>query len=310
MPIEWDIASTDLVYLEDAGRLVRFMESTNVSEMAPHDEVVTSGTGYCLANLGSEYIIYLPDGGSVTADLSDATGTLNVEWYDPKDGTYYDEGTITGGGSEIFTPPFSGDAVLHIVSTVFDTGGGTYPSISGTHTGTIKPIDVIPVQKMYTYPCPGTGGHSEYVRIWNASGTIAEGNWSGYERGWHTVYFDKHFILKENKTYNYTIRTGSYPQIIHMPRANVTGGTITCEEFVDDNGKCYTDWIPAIKLYSAGVASASSSITDARVHAGGDTEPPSTVLCNSINSAVNGLFNALKSIKGLFNCLFYTSKLI
>lgn len=121
MPIEGDIASTEEAYLEDCGRLVSFMESTNINEMAPHDEVVTSGTGYCLANLGGEYVIYLPDGGSITVDLSDATGTLDVEWYDPKGGTYHDEGTVTDRGSETFTPPFSGDAVLHVVSTVFDT---------------------------------------------------------------------------------------------------------------------------------------------------------------------------------------------
>jgi hypothetical protein len=265
--------------------------------MTPSDHLVTSGAAYCLANPGTDYVIYLPDGGSVTIDLSDATGTLNVEWYDPKDGTYYDERTVIGGGRETFTPPFSGDAVLHIVSTVLETGKGTYPSISGTHTGTIKPTDDITVQKMYTYPCRGTGGHSEYVRIWNTSGTIAEGNWSGYEGDWHTISFDKSFLLKANKTYNYTIRTGSYPQIIHKPRANVRGGTITCEEFVDANGKSYNNWMPAIKLYSAEAASVSANITDIMVHdgVGGDTEPLATVLYNSNNSAVEGLFKALKS---------------
>ncbi|MCG7849141.1 MAG: hypothetical protein MIO93_08195 [ANME-2 cluster archaeon] len=116
MPIEWNIASTDEAYLEDCGRLVRFMESTNLSEMVPHDEIVTGGTGYCLANPGGEYVLYLPSGGSVTIDLSDAIGTLDAEWYDPKDGTYYAERTVIGGGSETFTPPFFGDAVLHIVN--------------------------------------------------------------------------------------------------------------------------------------------------------------------------------------------------
>jgi hypothetical protein len=228
--------------------------------MLPNDNLVTSGIAYCLANIGREYVIYLPEGGSVTVDLSDATGTLTVEWYNPRNGTYYDDGTITGGGSESFTPPFSGDAVLHIASTFFDTREGTYPSICGTHTGTIKPTDDITVQKMYTYPCPRTGGHSEYARIWNSSGTIAEGNWSGYEGDWHNIPFDELFILKANETYNYTIRTGSYPQMIHAHTANVVGGTITCVEFLDANGESYDNWIPAIKLYSAGEARASTNI--------------------------------------------------
>jgi len=63
----------------------------------------------------------------------------------------------------------------------------------------------------------GTGGHSEYVRIWNASGTIAGGNWTGYGGDWHTISFDKPFILKANETHKYTICTGSYPQMIHKP---------------------------------------------------------------------------------------------
>ncbi|MCK4624469.1 MAG: fibronectin type III domain-containing protein, partial [Phycisphaerae bacterium] len=45
----------------------------------------------------------------------------------------------------------------------FDTGGGTYPSIRGTHKGNFTPNCDITVNKMYTYPCSGTGGHSEYV---------------------------------------------------------------------------------------------------------------------------------------------------
>ncbi len=49
-------------------------------------------------------------------------------------------------------------------------------------------------------------------------------------------------------TYNYTIRTGSYPQIIHAESEDVTGGRITCMEFVDINGKRHEGWIPAIRL--------------------------------------------------------------
>ena len=41
-----------------------------------------------------------------------------------------------------------------------------------------------------------------------------------------------------------------YPQIIHAPSWNATGGVITCTEFVDVNGKRHADWIPAIKLWS------------------------------------------------------------
>ena len=112
---------TNLQGMAQMKHLYDLFQKVEFWNMSPSDNLVTSGTAYCLANTGQEYIIYLPDGGSVTVDLSDATGALNVEWCDPKDGIYHDEGTVTGGGIETFTPPFSGDAVLHIVSTVFNT---------------------------------------------------------------------------------------------------------------------------------------------------------------------------------------------
>jgi len=132
---------------------------------------------------------------------------------------------------------------------VFDTGTGTYPSIAGTHNGTIMPNVTIAVSKLYTYPCAGTGGHPEHVIIRNESGVIiAEADWKGYQIDGHNISFDVPFTLVANETYNYSIRTGSYPQIIHATSKAVAGGTITCDTFVDANGNIYTDWIPAIRV--------------------------------------------------------------
>ena len=131
----------------------------------------------------------------------------------------------------------------------FDTDTGTYPSISGTHNGTITTNVTIRVSKLYTYPCAGTGGHTEHVIIWNESGVkIAEADWEGYQVDGHNISFDDSFRLVANETYSYIIRTGSYPQIIHAANKTVAGGTITCDTFVDANGNTYTDWIPAIRL--------------------------------------------------------------
>ena len=150
---------------------------------------------------------------------------------------------------------YVGDPLLAVVPPAeqlfFDTEEGSYPSISGTHNGTITitPFCDINISKMYTYHCPGTGGHTEYVKIWRGSEVIAEKTWSGYLGDWHTITFDESFTLYANETYNYTIRTGSYPQIIHKQSHEATGGVITCTEFIDVNGKRYIDWIPAIKLH-------------------------------------------------------------
>ena len=136
-------------------------------------------------------------------------------------------------------------------TAIFDTGtpSNPYPSISGTHTGDIIPSQDITVHKIYTYPCAGTGGHTEYVRIYNESGTIAEAYWSGYQHDWHNITFDESFTLFAERTYHYEIITGSYPQIIHKPEhTTLDGSYINCTSFVDANGKTYTDWILAIRI--------------------------------------------------------------
>ncbi|MCK4736526.1 MAG: hypothetical protein KAT65_29000 [Methanophagales archaeon] len=133
---------------------------------------------------------------------------------------------------------------------VFDTGKpiNPYPSIFGTHNGTPTPNQTIPVHELYTYPCKGTGGHSEYVKIWNSTWNVTA-NWNGYRGDWHNISFNESFTLVKDETYNYTIRTGSYPQIHHTPALPTANGWINCTKFVDANGRVYYDWIPAIKVY-------------------------------------------------------------
>ena len=170
----------------------------------------------------------------------------------PKPGEVYVELTVgtTKDGATLATiiQKLEPSMVFFSVTFTFDTHEGSYPSISGTFSGTIAPSCNLSVSKLYTYPCPGTGGHLEYVRIWNGPLTIAEESWNGYTDDWHNISFNNSFVLYKDETYNYTIRTGSYPQIIHESPFNATGGTITCTEFTDANGKRYEDWIPAIRL--------------------------------------------------------------
>ncbi len=138
---------------------------------------------------------------------------------------------------------------LKVSTSGFDTNepANPYPSIFGTHNGTITPSVTIKVSKLYTYPCVCTGGHTEYVRFWNDSWNVTA-NWSGYNGDWHNVTFGDLAILYAGLTYNYTIKTGAYPQIHHTDRLEIYDGVITCDEFLDANGKGYTNWIPAIRL--------------------------------------------------------------
>jgi len=132
----------------------------------------------------------------------------------------------------------------------FDCGEpkNPYPSITGVHRGTIKPNHTVIATKLYTYACEGTGGHTEYARIWNATWE-ATATWEGYAGDWHNITFDKTVVLLAGETYFYEIRTGSYPQIHHTNALLTANGWINCTEFTDANGRVYHDWIPAIKLF-------------------------------------------------------------
>jgi len=132
--------------------------------------------------------------------------------------------------------------------TIFDTDEGSYPSISGTFNGTITPSRNLTVSTLYTYSCTGIGGHTKSIALYKNSTLVASGVWDGYTGDWHNLTFNNSFTLYVHETYNYTIRTGSYPQIIHEQSWNATGGVITCSEFVDINGKLHEGWIPAIRL--------------------------------------------------------------
>jgi hypothetical protein len=197
---------------------------------------------------------YDPDGGNITKyewDFGDGNITNTIEplitHFYALVGDYIvnltitdDEGAMNSTNKTIIVyPPAVG----------FDTEApaNPYPSIFGTHNGTIKPSHDVFVQKMYAYSCSGTGGHTEYVRFENESWNITA-SWKGYQGDWYNITFDDPFTLYAGLTYNYTIRTGSYPQIHHNRTLTVPDGEITCSEFIDANGKRYDDWIPAIRL--------------------------------------------------------------
>ena len=133
---------------------------------------------------------------------------------------------------------------------IFDMGApeNPYPSIFGTHYGNITPSHDVYATRLFTHACEGTGGHAEYVKIWNATWNGVEGIWEGHAGDWHNISFDNAFMLSKGKTYYYLIKTGSYPQIHHKSVLEVGDGTMTCTNFTDANGKCYNDWIPAIRL--------------------------------------------------------------
>ena len=73
-----------------------------------------ASTGYCLAAAGQQYLVYLPEGGEATVDLTAAGGTLQVEWLDPESGQAQRADVASGGGVRTLAAPFAGHAVLFI----------------------------------------------------------------------------------------------------------------------------------------------------------------------------------------------------
>ena len=153
---------------------------------------------------------------------------------------------VTGDGEEL--PFITVDGRIRVIPTSFVTTHGSYPSIPGIHEGTITPsVTITNISKLFTYPCPGTCGHSEEITLWNDTWNITARR-DKSESDWHVIEFPHSFSLIANHTYHYSIRTGSYPLIIHRRTFTNLYGTINCTSFRDVNGNVYDDWIPAIKL--------------------------------------------------------------
>ena len=114
-----------------------------------------------------------------TYNSSQYTNYLGNYWDDYKE-RYPDAKEIDGTGIGDTPYGIDGDKDIYPLMepwenyfapapSVFDTGAGTYPSIMGTHNGTITPSDNITVSKLYTYSCAGTGGHTGSIKLYGSS---------------------------------------------------------------------------------------------------------------------------------------------
>jgi hypothetical protein len=91
----------------------RYAEKMDLAHMLPEPDLASSR--YCLAKRGEEYLVYLPEGGSLTLNLRDAPGEFSVEWYlPPVSRTFPGARALTGGDYVVTAAPFTGDAVLYL----------------------------------------------------------------------------------------------------------------------------------------------------------------------------------------------------
>jgi hypothetical protein len=73
-----------MTMLQGYAHMARFFTSLPWWQTDPHDELVDRG--YCLAEPGNLYVVYLPNGGDATVKLS--AGRYEVKWFNPRTGAY------------------------------------------------------------------------------------------------------------------------------------------------------------------------------------------------------------------------------
>ncbi len=118
--ITWTDHLLQRVYLDDQWEPIRknlgytllYAKRMNLAHAIPRNDLASSG--YCLANPGVEYLVYLPNSGEVNVNLSETSETFNVEWFNPTNGEVAKTEMVKGGSERSFVSPFNGDAVLYI----------------------------------------------------------------------------------------------------------------------------------------------------------------------------------------------------
>jgi Family of unknown function (DUF6298) len=138
---------TEMVKKEEArlamGDTLRYAARVNMARLVPRDDLASST--YCLADPGTEYLVYVPIEphrvasaslwGSlqprpieldlayrrlfrltVSVDLRDAAGSFAVEWFDIASREVFTGPPVDGGERRSFAAPFRGEAVLYLTT--------------------------------------------------------------------------------------------------------------------------------------------------------------------------------------------------
>ena len=97
---------------KNLGYARNYAQRMDLARAVPHGEL--AGTGYCVADVGNEYLVVLPSGGNTTVDLTAVNGSRTLEWFDPGLNRSVVAGTVTGGRSVTISAPFGGLAIAYI----------------------------------------------------------------------------------------------------------------------------------------------------------------------------------------------------
>jgi hypothetical protein len=103
---KWEAIRTNMGYARS------YALRMDLARSRPRNDLASSG--YCLAVVGSEYLVFLPNGGSVSVNLTGVSGSRTVEWFNPANGQTTAGPAVNGGGTVNLSAPFSGMAIVYI----------------------------------------------------------------------------------------------------------------------------------------------------------------------------------------------------
>lgn len=111
------------------GDTLIFAGQVKLALMKPRPDL--SSTTYCLAEENHEYLVYVPPMSEASPETQPSR-TITVElparkfhmnWFNPETGERISGDLVTSRGGNMFPVPYSGDAVLHLVSAESPTEG-------------------------------------------------------------------------------------------------------------------------------------------------------------------------------------------
>ena len=109
---QWTSSDEQEAMRKYMGYTLTYANRMKLAAMTPRSELAT--TRYCLANPGTEYLVYQPQAGEAFS-LEMKAGTYRYEWFDPTKGASAETGRLeTPDGGRQFKAPFEGEAVLYL----------------------------------------------------------------------------------------------------------------------------------------------------------------------------------------------------
>ncbi len=98
------------------GKAIEYTSRMDLARAKPSNSL--SSTGFCLADPGVTYLVYVPGDDVIELDLSDGQGPYTVEWWDPLTAeTLVESAVLSGNSKRELDVPFDREVVLFVKLT-------------------------------------------------------------------------------------------------------------------------------------------------------------------------------------------------